>query len=116
MLLLFVAVGAFIAVDDHYAYKKLKDNYGTGQISLVEATSKPPHPHMGHKLQINASKDDQANIEQETSTMKLLNLDMEHKTLNMNHQTLNGKHDVKMMPKRSGKFDTARAFTIGTRP
>ena len=34
----------------------------------------------------------------------------------MNHQTLNGKHDVKMMPKRIGKFDTARAFTIGTRP
>ena len=55
LLLLFVAVGAFIAVDDHYAYKKLEDNYGTGQISLVEDTSKPPHPHMGHKLQINAS-------------------------------------------------------------
>ncbi len=55
LLLLFFTVGAFIAVDDHYAFKSLDDHYGRGQIVVVEDPSTPPHPHMGHKLQINAS-------------------------------------------------------------
>ena len=56
LLLLFVAFGSFIALDDYYTYNNMGNNDGTEQISLVEeSSSKPPHPHRGHKLQINAS-------------------------------------------------------------
>ena len=57
LLLLFFVLGAFIAVDDHYAFKNLDSHYGTGPplVLIVDDPGQSPHPHMGHKIQINAS-------------------------------------------------------------
>ena len=55
LLLLFVAFGVFIALDDYYTYKHMGFIDAMQQTSLQEVTGKPPHPHRGHKLQINAS-------------------------------------------------------------
>jgi len=57
LLLIFVAIAGFIALDDYYNSKIIiSDNDGTEQIRVEgEEVSNLPHPHRGHKLQINAS-------------------------------------------------------------
>jgi hypothetical protein len=57
LLLIFVIVSGLIAVDDYYSNKRIANiNDRTEHIATeVRGVSDPPHPHRGHKLQINAS-------------------------------------------------------------
>jgi hypothetical protein len=49
LLLLFVLITGVVALDDYYSYKTMTNN--VDDLHLRQ----PPHPHRGHKLQINAS-------------------------------------------------------------
>lgn len=55
MLLLFVIFGGLIALDDYYAYRNIEIIDGMEQTTFEEDFNRPPHPHRGHKLQINES-------------------------------------------------------------
>jgi hypothetical protein len=59
LLLLFVIITGVFALDDYYSYKKIandEEHWQNVQPVVDDlGLSKPPHPHMGHKLQINAS-------------------------------------------------------------
>jgi len=56
LILLFVTIAGFVALDDYYTSSTIASNDGMEQIvPLVDDVNKPPHPHRGHKLQINAS-------------------------------------------------------------
>lgn len=55
LLLLFITFAGFIALDDYRDYKKMLKYDEKENALLLEDSGKPPHPHMGHKLQINAS-------------------------------------------------------------
>jgi len=55
LLMLFIAISGFIALDDYNSGEMVGD-YREEQIALAaEEVHKAPHPHRGRKLQINAS-------------------------------------------------------------
>lgn len=56
LLLLLIIISASFAMDDYYTNKReIADNEKMQKELLLEDLNKPPYPHMGHKLQINAS-------------------------------------------------------------
>lgn len=54
LLLLFVLITSVIALDDYHSYKTMT-NDGEDWQTVEDDLRKSPHPHRGHKLQINAS-------------------------------------------------------------